>query len=73
VKNHYQRMLDSFGHIGASTHSGRRTFGTKLARTANLHHCSLRDVQMILGHARLETTEAYVELSEDASSLVNAA
>lgn len=70
VKNHYQRLLDSFGHKGASTHSGRRTFGTTLARTANQHHCSLRDVQMLLGHSRLETTEAYVELSPDASKLV---
>lgn len=70
VKNHYQRLLDSFGHKGASTHSGRRTFGTTLARSANMHHCSLRDVQMLLGHTRLETTEAYIEVSPDASKMV---
>jgi integrase len=68
----YSRLLDSFGYDGASTHSGRRTFGTELARSANFHHCSLRDVQRLMGHSRLETTEHYIELSEDATSLVKA-
>lgn len=72
LKTYYLKMLKSFGYEGASTHSGRRTFGTKLARSANNHHCSLRDVQRLMGHARMETTEAYIELSEDASSMVMA-
>ena len=70
AKKYYLRLLKSFGYDGATTHSGRRTFGTKLARSANLHHCSLRDVQRLMGHARLETTEHYIEVSEDASALV---
>lgn len=70
LKTYYLKMLKSFGFEGASTHSGRRTFGTQLARRANAHHCSLRDVQQLMGHARMETTEAYIELTEDASSLV---
>lgn len=70
LKTYYLKMLKSFGFEGASTHSGRRTFGTLLARRANSHHCSLRDVQRLMGHARMETTEAYIEPSEDASSLV---
>jgi len=72
LKTYYLKMLKSFGYEGASTHSGRRTFGTQLARTANNHHCSLRDVQRLMGHARMETTEAYIELTEDASALVMA-
>lgn len=70
LKKYYLRILSSFGFEGATTHSGRRTFGTQLARRANNHHCSLRDVQHLMGHARMETTEAYIEVSEDASSLV---
>lgn len=70
LKTYYLAMLKEFGFEGASTHSGRRTFGTELARRANSFHCSLRDVQQLMGHARMETTELYIELSEDASSLV---
>lgn len=72
VTNHYMRILHAVGFEGVSTHSGRRTFGTKAARLANHHHSSLRDVQRLLGHARLDTTEAYVEASEDVHSLVMA-
>lgn len=70
LKTHYLALLKSFGYQGASTHSGRRTFGTELARRANLYHGSLRDVQRLMGHARLETTEHYIELSEDVSNMV---
>lgn len=59
------------GFEGASSHSGRRTFGTKLARRANQFHNSLKDVQNLLGHARLDTTENYLEPSEDTMEMVN--
>ena len=72
LRAYYNRLIQSGGFEGASTHSGRRTFGTTLARSANHHHCSLRDVQRLMGHASIETTEQYIEVSDDARSLVGA-
>lgn len=70
ITNYYWDLLYEAGFEGASSHSGRRTFGTKLARRANNHDCSIRDVQMLMGHARMETTEQYIDLSRNAGSLV---
>ena len=72
LTNYYWDLINDAGFTGASSHSGRRTFGTSMARQANLHHCSLRDVQMLMGHARLDTTESYIEVSKEARSLVAA-
>lgn len=65
----FWKIMREVGFEGSS-HSGRRTFGTKLARRANLHGGSLRDVQILMGHARLETTENYVEPSEAVFGMV---
>lgn len=64
-------IFSAAGFSGCSSHSGRRTFGTKLARNANKYHRSLKDVQKLLGHARLETTEAYIEPAEEDFDLVS--
>jgi integrase len=66
----FWRLYCSAGFTGCSSHTGRRSFGTTLARSANNFHNSLRDVQLLLGHARLDTTEAYIEPSEDVSNMV---
>lgn len=58
-----REVLQRVGLSGASSHSGRRTFITNLARRANLHGASLRDVQLLAGHARLDTTERYVDVN----------
>lgn len=70
LTNYYWRLLHDAGFENASSHSGRRTFGTKLARRANQHHSSLRDVQKLMGHARLDTTENYIEYSDDVIDLM---
>lgn len=67
---HMWRIYRAAGFDGASSHSGRRTFVTGLARRANKFSASLRDVQLLAGHASLETTEAYVEPTEEVFSMV---
>jgi integrase/recombinase XerD len=64
------RMYSLAGFENGSSHSGRGTFITKLTRRANVHHCSIKDVQLMVGHARLETTERYMGPSDDVSKLV---
>jgi len=59
----YVRRL---GWTGYSSHSGRRTFATQAARNATTVGGSLRDVQDMLGHASLNTTQRYLEPSSDA-------
>ena len=54
------------GWEGYSSHSGRRTMATALSRRCTSVGGSLRDVQRILGHASLSTTERYFEASSDA-------
>ena len=72
VAVYIRRVYKKCGFIGCSSHSGRRTFLTKLARSSNNYGCSLHDVQRIAGHANINTTEAYIEPSERAGAMVAA-
>jgi integrase/recombinase XerD len=67
----FHRLYKQAGLEGCSSHSGRRTFITGLARIANLHGGSLRDAQLLAGHANLSTTERYIEPSEASRAMVN--
>jgi integrase len=64
------RLFAKAGFQECSSHSGRRTFGTELAKRANKFHNSLKDVQLLMGHARLDTTERYIEASQDTFKMV---
>ena len=66
----FKRLYEAMGFQGCSSHSGRRTVITALARRANLFDCSLKDVQRLAGHARLETTEGYIEYSDNVPEMV---
>ena len=66
VAHWFKRIYQDAGLVGASSHSGRRTLLTNLARNCSQAGASLRDVQQIAGHADLGTTERYVEPSLEA-------
>ena len=66
VAHWFKRIYQDAGLTGASSHSGRRTLLTNLARHCAQAGASLRDVQRIAGHADLGTTERYVEPSLEA-------
>jgi len=62
----FRRVYKNLGLKGCSSHSGRRTMITKAARKASTVGASLRDVQLIVGHKDLKTTQTYVEAETDA-------
>jgi integrase len=51
---------------GASSHSGRRTFITNVARKISLTGGSMRDVMSLARHKHLGTTQRYVEKNTQA-------
>lgn len=69
---HFDRMFDAIGQDGCTSHTGRATCITEMARFANLHGGSLRDVQHFAGHKHLETTARYLGISGALPDLVRA-
>lgn len=70
LRKHVQRTFAAAGLNGCTSHSGRRTFITTLARRATNFKCSLRDVQKLARHKDITTTELYVDLSDGVADLV---
>ena len=67
---YFRRYYAKLGFEGLSSHSGRRTFITNLARNCNLVGCSLMDVQRLAGHARVTSTEFYVDYSQNTPEMI---
>jgi integrase/recombinase XerD len=61
IVNWFASLYRELGFEGCSSHSGRRTFITGAARNLHRTGCSLRDVQLLAGHASIETTQRYIE------------
>ncbi|AML51469.1 tyrosine-type recombinase/integrase [Falsihalocynthiibacter arcticus] len=66
IVNMFSQWYRDLGFIGCSSHSGRRTFVTSAAKKIATVGGSLRDVQYLAGHSSLQTTERYIDYSENA-------
>lgn len=66
IVNFFWTLYRQLGLKRGSSHSGRRTFATKGAKRIIEHGGSLRDIQQLLGHKSLQTTQRYIEGSEKA-------
>lgn len=73
VKAWFWCLYHRLGFEDCASHSGRKTFITNLAKAASQAGMTLRDVQELAGHARLETTQRYIALSPNHTKLIMAA
>jgi integrase/recombinase XerD len=66
IVNWFRSTYAALGLDGCSSHSGRRTFITRSARLISQTGGSLRDIQELVGHRDLSTTQRYIEGDRDA-------
>ena len=66
----FSSWYKKLGLIGCSSHSGRRTFITETAKKISLVNGSLKDIQMMVGHSSLQTTQRYIESDSEAQRKV---
>lgn len=61
IVNMMRDWYAELGFVGASSHSGRRTFITNAAKQVFKAGGSLRDVQELAGHKSIAMTQRYIE------------
>ena len=66
----FARLYRKLGFVGLSSHSGRRSFCTRAARKIGTAGGSLKDVQALMGHRHLSTTQRYIEQAIEAQKQV---
>ena len=70
IVNMFQGWYKKLGLLGCLSHSGRRTFITKTSKKISLVGGSLRDIQMMVGHSSLQTTQRYIESDSESQRKV---
>jgi integrase/recombinase XerD len=70
VAQRFFHIYARLGFTGCSSHSGRRTFITTCARKISLVGGSLKDVQLMAGHADLTSTSGYIDGDPEAARRV---
>ena len=68
LSRQFLKWFAAAGLEGCSSHSGRRTLLTRLARTCEQHGGSLEDVRQIAGHSDIRATQVYLSGSSQAQS-----
>ena len=66
----FHRLYSGLGMVGCSSHSGRRSFIIRAAQKISEVGGSLRDIQVLAGHASLSTTARYIEADHEAQRKV---
>jgi integrase/recombinase XerD len=61
LAQHFHYIYRRAGIVGASSHSGRRTFITNLASRG----VSVRVLMSLAGHRHIGTTQAYIDVNDD--------
>ena len=70
ITNWFYRVYSDMGFSGCSSHTGRRTFGTNAAYKIMQAGGTLKDVQELMGHKTLNSTQFYIDSNENAKRRV---
>jgi len=70
VQKQLSRLYNGVGLHGCSSHSGRRTFGTRCAQNLAKIGGTMIDLAHLMGHSSIATTQIYVDHSPRQAELV---